>query len=360
MTILHTFNNNITCGSGLQLKPLSKNPEYYFESTTLIFGRRNSGKTTIINEILYLCKNLIPLCFVISTTNSSNNNFTNIIPDKCIFSELNEKWLIEIWNRQKDVSEIYNIVNDVNNLYSLFKLIANNQEIEFFNKHNKLFIKFHKKINSLKNDNNKHKYLDEINKTKRIFTIKFLKNVIKKNIAKIDYKKLLPIQKITIKFIDFNPGILIVFDDCASLFKKWAKKNDIIKRIFYEGRHYHITIIVSSQDDKEIESEYRKNTIVTIFTTEEAAIANFERKSNSFSKSKINMAQEVIKELFQSKISHAKLVYLANDDSSFRYTIADIPPPFKMCSSILWNYVTRVKKDEQKNKKTNRFIESIK
>src|SRR5687767_8772229 len=129
MTILHTFDEAIICSDGIQLKPLDKNPKYYFRNTTLIFGRRNSGKTTILNEIMYLCKDLMTMCFVISTTNSSNNNFTDIVPNKCIFSKLEDNWLKNLWKRQNDVSEIYEIANNINTLYSIFKLIADNQEI---------------------------------------------------------------------------------------------------------------------------------------------------------------------------------------------------------------------------------------
>ena len=39
-----------------KLKWLPKNHKDYLNRTTIIYGRTNSGKSTIIDDIMYLCK----------------------------------------------------------------------------------------------------------------------------------------------------------------------------------------------------------------------------------------------------------------------------------------------------------------
>ena len=36
-------------------------------------------------------------------------------------------------------------------------------------------------------------------------------------------------EKCALMYLDFNPNILLILDDCASKFKKWYKKTNVIK-----------------------------------------------------------------------------------------------------------------------------------
>lgn len=358
------IDKSIICSDGSILKPLEKDYKYYFKNTTLIFGRNKSGKTTILNEIMYLCKDLIPICFVITQTNTSNENFTNIVPEDCIFSNLDDEWLTKIWKRQTDSAATYKLINNVDNLHGLFDLLKTKEDEILKYKCLSKFKKYSQIIQSSDFNFEKKKKMNEnITKSKNKYLIKLYKNVIRQRSHLLENTNLTDIQKLILRFLDFNPNIMLIFDDCASKFKKWykSKRNDIIKQLFYEGRHSHITTIITSQDDKEIDSELRKNALVTIFTTEEAAIANFTRPSNCFSKITIEMAQIYTKEIFKiCNIQHAKLMYLREyDDSPFRYTIANIYPPFQIGCKPLWEYCKVIKKSNKKSYKDNIFFNQI-
>ena len=71
---------SITLPDKTKLKWFEKDYKNYLNKTTIVYGRTNSGKSTIIEEIMYLCKDYIPTVFVIAPTNSSNNAYTNKIP----------------------------------------------------------------------------------------------------------------------------------------------------------------------------------------------------------------------------------------------------------------------------------------
>lgn len=60
--------------------------------------------------------------------------------------------------------------------------------------------------------------------------------------------------------------MMLIFDDCAAKIKSFVKTSDTLKEIFYNGRHWYFSLVLTAQDDKEIETELRKNTAVSIFT----------------------------------------------------------------------------------------------
>lgn len=61
--------------------------------------------------------------------------------------------------------------------------------------------------------------------------------------------------------------ILVVMDDCISDSKLWRKSKDLAE-IFYNGRHYNITLIIVSQDIVAIPPSFRSNIdIVMLFNT---------------------------------------------------------------------------------------------
>ena len=61
--------------------------------------------------------------------------------------------------------------------------------------------------------------------------------------------------------------ILVVMDDCISDSKLWRKSKDLAE-IFYNGRHYNITLVIVSQDIVAIPPAFRSNIdIVMLFNT---------------------------------------------------------------------------------------------
>ena len=71
------------------VKELEKQYDYFLNKTTILFGATNSGKTTILLEMLYLLKDKIPSIFVFCPTSDSNKSFEGIVPDPFIWKDIN-------------------------------------------------------------------------------------------------------------------------------------------------------------------------------------------------------------------------------------------------------------------------------
>lgn len=328
---------------------LPKTYKHYLNRTTIVYGRTNSGKSVIIEEIMKLCKDHIPTIFVISPTNSANNTYTNTVPPQCIKKELDAEWIERLLTVQRNKSELYINANKLENLKALFDKVAD-ESAQIMER------------STTQKAQNSIVYIEESNmefsdkKTQKAQILsnrdemlkKLYKTVIRHNkIALEKISNLNSAQKGTLEFLDLNPNVMFILDDCASTFKKLYKKTTAIKEIFYEGRWYHFTTIISAQDDKEIDSELRKNTTISIFTTAQSATSNFERSSNGYPKHEKLRAKTCTQAVFNqddNDIKHyQKLVYLQGDSDPFRYTIADMYDDFRMGSDKLWELTDRFK-----------------
>jgi len=347
-----------------KLRWFEKTHEYYLNKTTIIYGRTNSGKSTIIDEIMYLCKDHIPTIFVIAPTNSSNNAYTDKIPSQFILKDLDAEWLDKLLTRQKNSAGAYINANKLEMLKKLFDKVSDStsQNIE---------------LSIIKKADSSIIYLDESDidfsskkmQKAQILTErdamlkKIYKTTIRYNKIKLENdRSLTKSQKATLSFLDFNPNIMLILDDCASKFKKLYKKSSAIKEIFYEGRHYFFTTIISAQDDKEIDSELRKNTTISIFTTAQSATSNFERASNGYPKHEKLKAKICTDAVFKQDVSDLKhfrkLVYIQNESDPFSYTIADLYDDFRMGSLPMWEYSDRIGKKNDLINKNNRMVDS--
>lgn len=346
-----------------KLRWFPKTHKHYLNKTTIIYGRTNSGKSTIIEEIMMLCKDYIPTVFVIAPTNSSNNAYTNKIPPQFILKDLDVEWLDKLLTRQKNSAGAYINANKIDMLKHLFDKVSDstsqNLELSIIKKADNSIIFIdesnmefaYKKSQKAQILEDRDAMLRKLYKT----TIRFSKVILEQD------STLSKSEKAALSFLDFNPNIMLILDDCASKFKKLYKKSSAIKEIFYEGRHYFFTTIISSQDDKEIDSELRKNTTISIFTTSQAATSNFERTSNGYAKHERVRAKYCIETIFkqdENDIKHfQKLVYLQNESDPFRFLIADLYDDFRMGSLPMWEYADRIGKRCDRLNKNNKLLE---
>ena len=347
-----------------KLKWFQKNYKYYLNKTTIIYGRTNSGKSTIIEEIMYMCKDYVPTIFVIAPTNASNNAYTNKIPPQFILKDLDVDWLDKLLTRQKNSAGAYINANKLEMLKGLFDKVSDSmsQDLEA-----SIIKKAGASITQVEISNMefscKKSQKSQILEDRDAMLKKLYKTSIRFNKIKLEGDSSLnKAESAALSFLDFNPNIMLILDDCASKFKKLYKKSSAIKEIFYEGRHYFFTTIISSQDDKEIDSELRKNTTISIFTTAQSATSNFERASNGYPKHEKLRAKQCIDAVFKQDDNdikhHRKLVYVLNSNDPFAYTIADLYDDFRMGSLPMWEYAERIGKKYDNINKNNKLIDS--
>lgn len=347
-----------------KLRWFPKNYKFYLNKTTIIYGRTNSGKSTIIEEIMHLCKDYVPTIFVIAPTNSSNNAYTNKIPPQFIFKDLDIEWLDKLLTRQKNSAGAYINANKLEMLKCLFDKVSDStsQALEL-----SIVKKADSSILYIEESNmefsSKKCQKAQILEDRDIMLKKLYKTTIRFNKVKLEHSTSLnKSEQAALSFLDFNPNIMLILDDCASKFKKLYKKSSAIKEIFYEGRHYFFTTLISSQDDKEIDSELRKNTTISIFTTAQSATSNFERASNGYPKHEKTRSKYCIDAVFKQDENdvkhHRKLVYIQNEADPFRYTISDLYDEFRMGSLPMWEYAERIGKKNDTLNKNNKLLES--
>jgi hypothetical protein len=274
-------------------------------------------------------------------------------------------WLENFVKRQTDITEVAKLTNRIDILRPIFKRVATNSDKVLVNtiikRANELIIAID--LNTTMNYAKKKSQKTAILRDRDTTVIKLFKNVIRYHKLRLEIMPdLSNIERTVIEYLDVNPDAMLILDDCASEFKKWFKQTNLFKKIFYEVRHMSLTVVITSQDDKEVDSELRKNSMVTFFTTPQAATANFERASNSYTKYEKELAREAIKTIFKQVPGdpphYQKLCYIRGDQDPFRYTIADLYDNFRFGCAALWELDKKIGNDESINH-ANPFLNRV-
>ena len=330
---------------------------HFMNQTTVIYGSPNTGKSTIIEAILYVLKDYVPNIIVISPTDGSARRYSRRVPAGQIHKKVTEKLLTGIIKRQEKAMEIYGKVNDVDNLRSLFEKIENKQRwASMYHYISNEVTKSMYRLNQCNYDHpTKIELAAKIKETTDDSWIKLFKMAIKAHNwkdVKLERK-----YKIIIYFLDFNPHMILIMDDVSSEVKN-AKIKNVLLKSFTNIRHLGISLILALHNDTNIPPDVRQNAFTSIFTDEENASAFFERRGSAgMSKNKKKMGLDIAKELFKRKGSspnYRKLVYTAeslhvgdNNYSNFHYayvtTYAD--NDFKVGSDSLWKLSEESKKE---------------
>jgi len=319
---------------GNKIPYLKKDIRYFYRKITLLYGETESGKSTIIQEILYLLKDRIPNVLVFAPTNDSNNLYTGKVRAPGIFRKLSIEILEEINERQKKCMRIYSIANDMETMRSIFMRIADDRMKAIVNGVNRDTVRYIQL--AMQNNTDPGMRHAEEKKIKDMAS-NALRSAYKMCIAM--HKKVLmkdesltDIQRIAVQFHDLCPDLLLVFDDCASFFKE-HQKEPIIMDMFYQGRHDGLTSIFSFQGDKDIPPNLRRAAHTAIFTTSACAMAHFSTASNGYDKQTKKKVEAAIYRIFKQDSDapiYRKLAFLRNEAEKIQCILADSYGDFRM------------------------------
>lgn len=321
------------------IDPLDKSHEYFLNKSTILYGASGSGKSTIMLEMLKLLQPYIPNGFVFAPTSDVNDTFTGTIHDKAIFKTVDIKKLERLWTHQEGATKLYKSVNDLKVLRHLFIRLAGpriRHQADIVTNRAETLLAKNEEDPSINFSEKKQNRMDIVAYRDK-FLNRLYKMVIrsgKKRLLKMD---LTDLEKYTIAYLDFNPNMLIVMDDCGAQLKAF-QKSEIMKNILFMGRHFNITLILVLQDDKGLDSEIKKNAFVSIFTTDQVARAYFTRQANNFGKALQKRVLLMIEYLFHEsrKNEHKKLIYIRKSSTPFRYLVADIYDTFRFGCIAFW------------------------
>ncbi len=339
--------NYLTLDDGSKLNFLDKDPLIYFNKVNLFYGESGFGKGKLIEEAMFLLKDMIPVWFVVSPTNSQNRQYTNKLDSVFIKTEISVEFIELLYKRQMDAGEVYAQANQIQVLAELFKkcsdaLTAN--KVDQIKKATARQVVATNKNRSL-DPSAKKAHLEAIRKTEHKYLTEIYKAAIRFNRDKLERRSdLSPEEKTSIKFLDLNPNIGIIFDDCAAEVKKWGKA-EVTKKLFYQSRHCHTTSFWAFQDDHDITPPLRKNGRNNFFTTPECATSYFSTKTNSQSATTRKRATLAIEKCFKQDLPvehYRKLVYIKGISDPLQYTVADEYDEFKLGGKSSWDFAKSI------------------
>ena len=346
--------NNLSINDKLYLPPFELSINDVLNKSIVLYGSRGSGKSVICKDIMYKLKNDVPTVIVFNSTELSNSYFSNLVSQPFLYDKIELNVLESIWKRQEHITEIHKKINDVNilrNIIIKLNMSAAIDIIDNIDKNKEQYAdKMQKKIES---DNT---FLVEINKLNDKFKdvklvilkqiIKHVKKKIKEN--KIDKNNLSQEDIDVIKFIDVNPNILLIFDDCAAELKK-HNKSDTLRKLFYQSRHVNITFIITAQDEIDLDASLRKNANITVLCDSNCCNGFFERSSNAFGKKFKQITREISEIIYNNDHKNTKLIYNKDGDAKLLWYIATVQNDFIFGSKYTLEYAKKIVKEKQRD-----------
>lgn len=354
---------SLLLSNGNNLEFLDKNPKFFLNETIILYGKRKSGKSVIMKEIIYLLRDYISIPIMVMGRPS--DDFLGVIPSFLIKREreVNKEWFEQFLKTQGNRALMYKTANNIKNIKKVFDKLKNSRmehyERDIINSSNQ-------KIDKIMNSTNLD-YAEKIELKKKIqelndyYLMQHYKKEIRSSrliIAQLKKQKKLDTTDIcVIDYMDFNPHALLVLEDCAAKIKEWCKQSTTIKEIFFNGRHYYITIMITSQTGASIDKDLRENVGVNIFTTAEALERLFDlSKPPKFIKEGGKKASERVFKNDNIHIKNYKKLIYHTDDNKFYYTIAQMYENFRIGSSYLWDMEKEI---QEKRKRENGLENNI-
>jgi hypothetical protein len=181
--------------------------------------------------------------------------------------------------------------------------------------------------------------------------VRIMRSCIRDNISAITNHDLTEMQRVIISNLEINPNILLIIDDCAASIKEWRDLLET-KKLFFQGRHFKITTVLTMQNESIIPVPLRTNAHISIFTTEKIVNTYFQKASSGVSPDERKRISKIAAVIFapsedSSRSNYKKLVVFGtviNTEEKIQYIIAGIKRK-KFGSNAVWALCDRVKRE---------------
>jgi hypothetical protein len=381
----------ITKNNKIQVPNLEFKQSHFIDRTTCIIGPSGTGKTTVAKQIMYGLKDSIDQIVVVNSTENGNKAYTGTVDPLFIhfrpwLPESNKinvgargggrgddekkgiyRFLDTLWKRQEMLVEIYRRANKIKSLDKLYSRLHRDDKIEGDKFIEIINRKRNRTINGIKSDSKisageREQKIREIDEKFESILIATYKKFIIPNIQYLyeEYGRFSEDEKYAFQYIDLNPRILVIFDDCSAELKTFFNR-DVFRKMFYQNRHAKITFIIICQDDTDLTPNLKKNVFQAIYTSDVASTSNFERKSSGLPKAmQKDIVEQIIPAIF--KDDNKKLVFYRTDPKKqlFYYWQTDIPPPFKFGSQALNDLCESIRIKDSSLNEDNPFYDRLK
>lgn len=352
---------------GTPIKWIERTYDMYFNKTALVLGGSESGKTVMLEEAINLLKEYIPN-FIVVAPSTSRAAYKKKLPARCIKEDLSRRAWMALWERQVSVTQIFNIANDPEVLNSVGlkygtkeirvqveAIIARGKGcIEAIQASNYDFAQ--KKAQVVK--------VEEIMKKR---TREIYKVFIRENGAYLQKQDLNDKEKIAVVYVDLDPNLCLVIDDCSEMIESWIKlfkKGEFnpIKAIFFKGRWQNITLLFGAHDDKFFPTEIRKNAHTIIFCRSDTLVSAVGKAGSGYSKAQKRLAEEMAGRIFDDEHSkvktHKKFIFCRAARPEFRYSIANLYPETRLGCDAL-RALSKIMPTAETGLENNRYFQAI-
>ncbi len=319
----------------------------FLDRTTALFGQSNTGKSTIISDILWHIRNKVGYGIVIAPNVAS---YVDIIPNSMIHSQVTLELLNNIWARQEAATLVYKRANKPEIIRGLYKSCGSPYDEHIAAAKKNLDMK----ISHLTPEQDVKVMRDAY----ETFCNIAYKKTILENMDTLKRKNLTEDEQYTIKYLLFEPRIVVIIDDCTEQLDK-LKKNDVVQKVMYQGRHKFITCIMACHTDTALSPDAKKNIFVSYYTEKRCATTTLTRMSTGTTKEERRQIESYIDTALNSQqYKYQKLVYIREWDKFYKST-ATPRSGFRVGDPLVWKYCDVVGSPEP-NIGNNAFLRDFK
>lgn len=353
--------NNVIHVDNEIIPKIDDNENFFLNRLTMLYGTSGSGKSSLLMHILNTLKSYIPNVIVACESSNTNDDYKGVIPDQCVHTDVTKKLIQQIFQRQKNIIAMYDLVRDIQHIKPIYELVHDNVTDKKLQELRQLYntgVKECKQNYDLSQLSNK---LEDLEAKYNAKCIKFMRNAIKKKLNRLASMPLTEVQRSMILHFNINPNLLFIIDDCAASIKEW-KDLEETKKLFFQGRHYRITTLITFQNESIIPPFLRTNAHISIFTTEEITNTFYDKKSSGATKEFAKKIGRIASVIFKSsndkdKPNYKKLVVLGaiiKTNHRIQYMVGT-PSKRRFGSKALWAFCDEIKRTSSNIRSSSAF-----
>lgn len=327
------------------------NQKLFLNVLTILFGPSGTGKSSLITHILNTLRDVVPFGIVCCPTAITNGDYNNIIPQECIYDDLTANLMKKIFTRQMNVIAMYKMVRDIDSLKPIFEMVISPTARSKIDRLDSLLNNASRDIAKTYSSEDAESAMEELRGKYERKYVSIMRNTIQDNMKKLQKANLSELQRTILNNFNINPNILLIIDDCAASIKEWRDLEET-KKLFFQGRHYYVTTILTMQNESVIPVPLRSNAHISIFTTQKITTTYFNKASSGASSEERKKIEKIAEVIFApsddaAKPNYKKLVMFSNiikTDSRIQYIIAS-PKKKKFGSRPTWEMCSKMRRE---------------
>ncbi|MCA9330243.1 hypothetical protein KDA11_06340, partial [Candidatus Saccharibacteria bacterium] len=282
-------------------RPLS--PDIILGHSNTIYGTSESGKTTLV---IYLMRLLAPIVGTVvifcPSARGKNRDYDGIVPNAMIHTELDKSFFIKIAHMQEARATQYEHVENKENIKKLYSFVRSDRIDACIRNLEAMYRKAYRQKKKYSKD--EKEFREEMKRLRQLITTakySLYKKQIMFRSKDIPVKRLTQSERIALSFIDLNPHILVIFDDCTEDLKEICNSSDPESKEFYkfytQGRWRNITVLTISHDLGSFPKKLRANSHNSFFADSITALS-FVSGNNDIAKPERDWVTDVVPEIY--------------------------------------------------------------